>query len=362
MSTSGTSQVSVDSIARSPHTRKTFWLGDLRSVRIVRFGLGMTFAMAIAFGFDWPTQFLLPVLTVSLLGTKSPAPTVREGLAGFFCITVAFSLGVVFSLFALSYPLVYVPALGLVLFHIYYLLNRGGAAFFAVMLLVAVLLLPMMAQQVDALATGIAMGFAASAGLAIIIRWLAFAILPDPLDAPTSAKRSGGYQSEYSAPAARNALKSTIVVLPVATLFIAAHWTSQVLIIVFVAVYSVAPVLQVSKQASTVKVLANVGGGCAALLFYWLLVAVPEYYFLIALSLLSALLFGTMIYSDRPNAPLYATAFSTLIILVSTSMGAGAEFGAKFMIRVALIAAAGIYVVAALSVLEHFWPPRDPST
>jgi hypothetical protein len=129
----------------------------------------------------------------------------------------------------------------------------------------------------------------------------------------------------------------------------------------FVAVYSVAPVLQVSKQASTAKFLANVGGGCAALVFYWLLVAVPEYHFLIALSFLSALLFGTMIYSDKPNAPLYTAAFSTLLVLVSTSMGAGAEFGANFMIRVALIAAAGIYVVAALSVLEHFWPARDPT-
>lgn len=362
MSTSGAFQVSVDSIAHSPHIRKPFRLGNLRSVRIVRFGLGMTFAMAIAFGFDWPTQFLLPVLTVSLLGTKAPAPTVREGLYSFLCIVVAFSLGLVFSLFALSYPLVYVPALGLVLFHIYYLLNRGGAAFFAIMLLLAVLLLPMMAQQVDALATGIAMGFAASAGLAIGIRWMAFAILPDPLDAPTSGKRAGGFQSGYSAPAARNALKSTIVVLPVAALFIAATWTSQALIIIFVAVYSVAPVVQLSRQASTAKFLANVGGGCAALVFYWLLVAVPEYHFLIALSFLSALLFGIMIYSDRPNAPLYTVAFSTLLVLVSTSMGAGAEFGANFMIRVALIAAAGIYVVAALSVLEHILPPPDPTS
>ena len=67
MSTDGTSPVSVDPMAQAEQTRKASWLDDLRSVRIVRFGLGVAAAMAIAFGFDWPLQFLLPVLTASLL-------------------------------------------------------------------------------------------------------------------------------------------------------------------------------------------------------------------------------------------------------------------------------------------------------
>ena len=143
---------------------------------------------------------------------------------------------------------------------------------------------------------------------------------------------------------------------------IAAHWTSQALVLIFVAVYSVAPVLNVSKHDTLYNVLANVLGGCAALVFYWLLVAVPEYYFLIALSLLGALLFGAMMFSDRPSAAYYSAAFSTLLVLICTSMGEGADFAANFWICVALAAITGLYVVGALSVLEHVWPPPDPAT
>ena len=342
--------------------RKSFWILDLRSARILRFALGMALAMAIGFGFDLPLPFLLPVLTAALLGTKQPAPTLRQGLNNILQIAMAFGLGLVFSLFALAYPLVYVPALGLVLFHIFYLVNRGGAAFFAIMSLIAVLLLPMMAQQVDALAIGIAAGFAGSAVLAVGLQWLAHGILPDPVDTRASGKTPGGFQSGYSAAATHNAMKSTLVVLPVAILFIAAHWSSQALVIIFVAIYSVAPVLRVSKHASLTKLIANVGGGCVALVFYWLLVAVPEYYFLIALSLLTALLFGSAMFSDRPSAPYYSSAFSTLLILISTSMAEGSDFAANFWIRIALVSIAGLYVVGALSVLEHLWPPPDPAT
>ena len=349
-------------MALAVQSRKAPWLGDLRSVRILRFSFGVALAMAIAFGFNWPLQLLLPVLTATLLGTKQPAPTLRQGFNSILKIALAFSLGLVFSLFALAYPLVYVPTLGLVLFHIYYLLNRGGEPFFAIMLLLAVLLMPMMAQQVDALAIGIAAGFAGSAALAVGMQWLAHGIVPDPVDTRPSAKASAGFQSGYSAAAAQNAVKSTLVVLPLAILFIAERWTSQALIIIFVAFYSVAPVLRASKHASLTKLIANVGGGCAALVFYWLLVAVPEYYFLIALSLLSALLFGSVMFSDKPTAPYYSSAFSTLLVLIATSMGEGADFGANFWIRVGLVAIAGLYVVGALSVLEHVWSPPEPTT
>ncbi len=98
MSTDGASRVSVDSIAQAARSRRTLWFDDLRSVRIVRFGLGVAIAMAIAFGFDWPLQFLLPVLTASLLGSKQPAPTLRQGFNNILSIVAAFGLGLMFSL------------------------------------------------------------------------------------------------------------------------------------------------------------------------------------------------------------------------------------------------------------------------
>jgi len=48
-------------------------------------------------------------------------------------------------------------------------------------------------------------------------------------------------------------------------------------------------------------------------------------------------------------------------VLIATSMGAAADFSANFWIRVALVALAGLYVIGALSVLEHVWPPPEPT-
>ncbi len=35
-------------------------------------------------------------------------------------------------------------------------------------------------------------------------------------------------------------------------------------------------------------------------------------------------------FSDKATAPYYSSAFSTLLVLISTSMGEGADFGANF--------------------------------
>jgi hypothetical protein len=74
--------------------------------------------------------------------------------------------------------------------------------------------------------------------------------------------------------------------------------------------------------------------------------------------LLAALLFGTGIFSDNPMAKYLASAFIALLILVQSGMGEGVSITSKFAIRVILISAAALYVVAVLSVLDHFWQRR----
>ena len=41
-------------------------------------------------------------------------PTLRQALALFEYVAVAFTIGLIFTLFLLPYPMIYVPALGLV--------------------------------------------------------------------------------------------------------------------------------------------------------------------------------------------------------------------------------------------------------
>ena len=154
--------------------------------------------------------------------------------------------------------------------------------------------------------------------------------------------------------AASAALKSTLVVLPIAVLFIAMEWTEEILVMVFAAIFSLSPEISKGKIAALNSLTSTLIGGLSALVFYWLIVAIPEFHFFVALMLLTALLFGQGIFSGNSMAKYLSSAFVAIIVLVSGSMGEGADITEKFVMRVLLISAAAVYIVAALSVLEHF--------
>jgi hypothetical protein len=93
-----------------------------------------------------------------------------------------------------------------------------------------------------------------------------------------------------------------------------------------------------------------------ALLFFYALAVVSEYHFLVVLIFLAALWFAQNMFSDKPNAKYYPSAFTALLILVSTSMGEGGNIELKFALRVIFITLASTYVIVALRVLDRFWP------
>ena len=353
MSTDASVEAAAGAAAPVPARSKASWRTNPRTVRIVRYTVGVTLAAAIAFAYEWPLFFLTPVLAAFFLSLPLPGPTLRQTLDLFGYVLVAFALGLVFTLYLLPYPLIYILLLGLALFHIYYLVNRGGPLMLAVMCLIAVLILPILALGHDALASGFTLYFVLSSGLSVLIYLLAHRLFPDPQTQGTMPGQAG-FQRGYSPAAALAASKSTAAVLPIAVLFIVMGWASQILVMVFAAIFSLSP--QVSKGwAAGVKSLkSTLIGGAAAVVFYWLIVAVPEFHFFVALTFLTTLIFGAAIFSGRPIAQYLPSAFIALLILVSGSMGEGADFVGKLVTRIVLISLAVIYVVAALAVLDRF--------
>ncbi len=330
------------------------WTNDLRTMRVLRFALGVTAAIAIAFAYEWPLSFLTPVFVAVFLALPLPAPTLGQALRNCYFVLEGFVVGLVFTLFLLPFPLIYVPALGLVLFHIYYLLNRGGSFWRVLMWLIAVLILPMLGQSHDVFPVGFSLYFILSGVLAVLFTVMAHGLLPNPAGAPSLPPRPGSVKG-YVPAAASAALKSTLVVLPIAALFIALEWTGQILVMVFAAIFSLSPHISKGAEAALNSLKSTLIGGLAALVFYWLLVAVPEFHFFIALMLLTALLFGQGIFSETPTAKYLSSAFVAIIVLVGGSMGDGADIVGKLFMRVILISAAAVYIVAALSVLERFF-------
>ena len=331
---------------------------DQTSVRIIRFAVGVTISVALAYGINWPLSFLLPVLTSFMLSLPLPMPSLAAGLRNMWHTLIAFGLGLVFALFFLQFPIAYMLMLGLVMYHLYYYLNRGGSLWLTLMSFVAILLLSMLGNSHEGLAAGVSLNFIWTSWLTVIMVWVSYLLVPDPQTAPFP--QAPGFQPGYSQPAAEAAIKSTIVILPLASLFFMFDLTSYMLVMIFAALFILKPDLSAGKEAGTKSLISTLLGGAFAWVFYWLIVAVPEYHFYVALMFLTALYFGMNIFSGKPAAKYYGSAMMALLILVNGSMGEGAEFTEKFIMRVILITLAVVYIVTALKVLDSFWPVEQP--
>lgn len=333
-----------------------------QQIRALRYAVGITIAAALAFGIAWPLSFLFPVLSAVFLALPLPRPTLQQGVRNMRDTLFAFGIGYLFTQFILPFPVIYVPLLALALFHTYYYLNRGGSFWLVLMLLICLLLMPMLAGLHEGLAIGVLSGLVFSSWLTITLLWLAHYIVPDAPagSAGGSVKQApAGYQPGYSAPAARFALKSTIVVLPIAIVFIANNWSSQILVMVFAAIFTLSPNLDKGKEAGMNSIKSTLIGGGIAFFVYWALVAVPEYYFLVVLMFLTSIGFGAAINSAKPIAKYLPSAMVAMIILVNSSLAEGADFSENFVLRVLFISMAAIYVVTALKVLDTFWPKKS---
>jgi hypothetical protein len=324
---------------------------DLLRTRAVRFALGTTASAAIAFAIQWPLFFLAPVLTAYFLAHPATEPPARHTARLVGAGVVAFGIGLAFSYLLLPYPLVHVALLGLVLFRAYLWVNRGGSPNLVAMSLVAVMILPLMSMNQDSRDAGLvlSLSFLGSAGLAVFVQWMAHVALPDPgkLSAP-SPRETRELRST-----AVSALKSTLVVLPIAVLFLVMNWASEVLVLVFVAIFSLTAEAAESRTKGKVMLAANLIGAASTLVFYWLIVAVPEYAFFVTLMLLTMLCFGRAMFALDPLAEYMTPACIALLVLIAGSMTPQADFMDRPFERIVMISLAALYAVAALGVLDR---------
>ena len=125
---------------------------------------------------------------------------------------------------------------------------------------------------------------------------------------------------------------------------------------VFAAIFTLVPDITKGKVAGVNSVTSTLIGGLSASVFYILLLAVPEFYFFIVLMVFATLVFGLIIFSGKPYAKYYGSAFTAMFILVNSSTADGADFTSNFIFRVLFITLVTVYVVVSLMVLDRYWP------
>jgi hypothetical protein len=345
--------MSVD--AATLDTAATRSADRLRVNRTLRYAVGVTLAVALAMGIDWQLSYLTPILALSFLGPPARGPSARSLTAIVGVVTAAALVGVVVSAALLSYPVVFLLVEGLILFLLFYHNARGAPSIVITFLMIAVTVIPILALQSMAVALGVAQGLVVGAAAAVVVVWLAYALIPDPLVGEQESavgKRGPGRPTVPSRDVCiARAGTSTIVVFPVVALFLYTGMTS-VLVLVFIALLSMQPDVAAGWKAGKALIVGNAMGGISAIVMFELLVTVPEFVFLLLLTLLAGLWFGSRLFSTAPMAPLFGMAFSTTLLVVLSATSSFGEADAKAWTRVVQIIIAVLYLVVAHAVVR----------
>ena len=95
---------------------------DLLSLQrpVLRYAFGSTLIIMAAMALDYTLGYLTPVLALNFLAPGAKPPTLKSSLLFLLLIAVTSLTGVLFSRFFIDYPLVFLPLLVLIIFHLYY--------------------------------------------------------------------------------------------------------------------------------------------------------------------------------------------------------------------------------------------------
>ncbi|HHP0447833.1 TPA: DUF2955 domain-containing protein [Vibrio harveyi] len=315
--------------------------------RILRFTIGVGLAVFLAAWVNWQLAFVAPVFTAKFLVDKPNLhrETIYELL---LALIATMGLGLLLSGGITQYPIVLLIAVGLMMAWGYYLFTDPKWNLFATILLIAVLMLPFMAINNPAISLVLASGLAISGAVSVAIFALVHIYLPEPdsefvgYAAPPIGKEQRWHAS----------FRAMLISFPVVCFFFVFQISEALLTMMFVALLSLMITSEKSVKLSAFLIISNGIGGILAILAFSILAIVPSIFFYTAFIALLAVLIGKKIYTVPEKAPIFATAFSTLLVLIGSTLMSSGDIDSNTFIRIFQLVLVGTYMILASLFLE----------
>ncbi|MCZ8502612.1 DUF2955 domain-containing protein [Vibrio lentus] len=314
--------------------------------RILRYTVGVTLAVFLAAWINWPLAFVAPVFTAKFLIDKPDLhkETVYELL---LAVVVTMGLGLLLSRGITHYPVPLLILVGLMMLWGYYLFVDPKWNLFATILLIAVLMLPFMAISNPGVSVLLASGLATSGVVSVTIFALVhFFFRSLNLNSQGSPQRLEKKQRWYAA------FRAMIISYPVVCFFFIFQISEALLTMMFIALLSLMITSEKSIKLSAFLVISNGIGGLLAIAVFSILSIVPNIVFYSLFIGLIAILMATKIYTVPEKAPIFATAFSTLLVLVGSTLMSSGDIDSNTFIRIFQLVLIGIYMILASLFLE----------
>ncbi len=320
--------------------------------RILRFTIGVGLAVFLAAWINWQLAFVAPVFTAKFLVDKPNLhrETIYELL---LALIATMGLGLLLSGGITQYPIVLLIAVGLMMAWGYYLFTDPKWNLFATILLIAVLMLPFMAINNPAISVVLASGLAISGAVSVAIFALVHIYLPEPDSefAGYAAPPIGKEQRWHAS------FRAMLISFPVVCFFFVFQISEALLTMMFVALLSLMITSEKSVKLSAFLIISNGIGGILAILAFSILAIVPSIFFYTAFIALLAVLIGKKIYTVPEKAPIFATAFSTLLVLIGSTLMSSGDIDSNTFIRIFQLVLVGTYMILA----SLFWKPDNGS-
>lgn len=323
---------------------------------VLRYAFGAAIILTSAMALNYTLSYLTPVLAIGFLAPGVKAPTLKSSLLFLLIIFISSLSGSIFSRLFLDYPLVFIPLLLLIIFHIYYT-NRFQQM--KIWFIISLLVIPMVSMQSAQLGKTVAVNLFLNAVLAMVLVGLVYFIFPESNHETAASKKPAPIPLTESQRFIA-AGKQILVVAPLLIAFFIFNWTGAILVLIFVSILSMNPAAA-NKKLGLALIAANLGGGLAAIAAFNLLTVVPNLVFLALITLLTGLLFGTGLFSQKPAATLFGTGFSTFLLILGNVTSFIGEAGEMVWSRILQLGIVVIYIVVAFFVVNHFIPSEKTS-
>ena len=326
-----------------PHSNET------PSRRATRLALSVAICFLISQLGAWPLAHLAPVVVVALMIDNRPL-TYGEGWRVFRMSVVNFFLGGTIAWLLTPWPAILALSCGLTLYQFSkYLLSADVHVITIISALVGFIVVPIVVVALPALGFIAAASFSLDWGLALIVGWVAWLIMP----------RTAALPDEHAAePMAPEEVRElawtlTLVLMPLMVAFMAFSF-SKILVAIYAVFIATTFSAAGGSQSTKSYLVANaVYGALGMLIVYELLVMVPEVTLLFPLIFIAVYLFGVPMFRGGPTAGYWESGvFGFLIMLGAILMKDDIVAASTLVDRLWQMILAGVYVIFAFSLLD----------
>lgn len=342
----------------SPQTRPARHPVAVR--RILRLALGTALCLLLAQIVSWPLAFIAPVLTMFILALPLPAPSLKQGLIFIIALLLPMVLGTALLPFLHHARWAGILLVALALFYSFYFTARGGSPILGTFITVGLTLVVTVGSVNPTILTMLIKGLGVSALFAMLMVWVAHALLPE-LTLPPGKKKPPQPPAVSPTQARHNAYRSLLIVLPLALLFLFLNGSpSYTVVMIKVAALGQQASSDKSKEMGVDLLYSTLWGGLGAVIAWQMLNIWHSLTLYILLVGLAGLIFGRWIFQGstvHPRFSMASYAYLTMLVVLGPAVATNSgDAASAFYSRLLLILGVGLYGTAAVAVFDAFRP------